>query len=229
MNFRHYSFDLWLTLIKSNPEFKCKRSAYFYRYFNFQNKSLQEVSQIFRQVDLMCNYINECTGKNIDSDEMYLIVINLLNDGKINLQSIDIQSLYAEMESLLFNYLPQVYCNETCKVLDSIKQRSGTTLNILSNTGFIKGQTIRKVLKEIEVEEYFDFQIYSDEVGISKPNGQIFRHVLQVVNKNNSSVNPNEVIHVGDNPIADIKGAVDAGMAGFLINSNNESISRLLN
>lgn len=38
--FKHYSFDLWLTLIKSNPEFKLKRTIFFYDKFNRLKKSL---------------------------------------------------------------------------------------------------------------------------------------------------------------------------------------------
>ena len=61
--FRHYSFDLWLTLIKSNPAYKPERAGIFYRDYNSLNKSLEEIAAIFRQVDLMCNAINEKTGK----------------------------------------------------------------------------------------------------------------------------------------------------------------------
>ena len=31
----HYSFDLWLTLIKSNPLFKPARIEYFFENYNF--------------------------------------------------------------------------------------------------------------------------------------------------------------------------------------------------
>ena len=60
--YKHYSFDLWLTLIKSNPRFKQERTSYFYEKFNTKNKSIEEVALIFRQVDLMVNAINEKTG-----------------------------------------------------------------------------------------------------------------------------------------------------------------------
>ena len=40
--YKHISFDLWLTLIKSNPEFKSKRNLLFRDFFeicikNFKN------------------------------------------------------------------------------------------------------------------------------------------------------------------------------------------------
>lgn len=66
-SYRHYSFDLWLTLIRSNPAFKQKRTEYFHQNFNYSHKSIDEVALAFRQIDIMCNTINEKTGKNIDA------------------------------------------------------------------------------------------------------------------------------------------------------------------
>ena len=73
--YRHYSFDLWLTLIKSNPAFKTERTRIFFEDYNIAGKSIEEVAAAFRRVDLLGNAINERTGKNIDSDELYLMVI----------------------------------------------------------------------------------------------------------------------------------------------------------
>ena len=70
--YKHYSFDLWLTLIKSNPNFKKERALFFHKNFNSKKKNIEEIEKIFRQVDIICNSINEKTGKNIDADEMYL-------------------------------------------------------------------------------------------------------------------------------------------------------------
>lgn len=225
--YRHYSFDLWLTLIKSNPLFKQQRSRLFHQQFNTQGKPLAEVEYIFRQVDVMVNSINETTGKNIDAEEMYLMVISLMNDNKICLQDIDIQTLYRQMENLLFEYLPVIYCVNTGNVLSYVKAQDNCTLSILSNTGFIKGSTLRKVLKELAIGQYFNFQLYSDEAGLSKPNKAFFQLMLNEV----MALRPlplNEIIHIGDNPKADIWGAEMAGINSMLVNSNNTSIIKLI-
>ncbi len=227
--YRHYSFDLWMTLIRSNPSFKVARTKYFFTKFNYYKKTLEEISKIFREVDIMCNSINERSGKNIDANEMYLMVISLINNHSIDLQQVDIMSLYDEMEQLLFNYIPEIYCSDTRIVLNSLKNRSGTTLNILSNTGFVKGRTLRKVLKEIDLCNYFDFQIYSDEEGLSKPDKQLFQKVISQVCQLHNSITLKEIVHIGDNPVADIKGANEAGIESLLINSNELSILKLLN
>ena len=227
--YQHYSFDLWLTLIKSNPSFKIERAKIFFNKFNSKKKSLEEVQWIFRQVDLMCNAINETTGGNIDAEEMYLMVISMINDHQIALKEIDIAGLYEEMDLLLFEHLPCVYCTDTKEVLEKVKEQQGTTLNILSNTGFIKGRTLRRILGMIELSHYFDFQLYSDELGMSKPNKYIFQELLKNISEiRKMQVNPVSVIHIGDNPVADIEGAKAMGIESLLINSNQTSILSLV-
>lgn len=226
--YKHYSFDLWLTLIKSNPLFKKRRSLYFYEKFNFQQKSLPEVEAVFRQVDIMCNTINERTGKNIDADEMYLMVISQTNDNRVNLHDIDTEALYRKMEALLFNYLPQLYCDRTAGVLHHLKEQSATT-NILSNTGFIKGSTLRHVLHLLGIGQYFDFQLYSDELGYSKPNPAFFGLMIDQAMILNPAMELTDIVHTGDNPLADIAGAQAMGLNTMLVNSNQTSITCLTN
>ena len=230
MRYQHYSFDLWLTLIRSNPLFKEERTKYFHQKFNHQHKTIEEVAFIFRQVDLMVNAVNEKTGKNIDADEMYLMVISLLNDGMLLLPDINWILLEEEMESLLFKHLPLVYNNETIKTLQNICQNGKSTVSILSNTGFISGKILRKVLKKLNLDSYFDFQLYSDEVGMSKPNPEFFKLMLnQVAVIRKTDVDLNQIIHVGDNEISDVKGANAVGIKSLLVNSNNQTIYSLIN
>lgn len=224
--YQHYSFDLWLTLIKSNPLFKQRRAAIFHQNFNTLGKSLSEVESIFRQVDLMVNSINETTGKNIDAEEMYLMVISIINDNKICLQDVDVQSLYQQMETLLLEHMPLIYCDRTAEVLAFLKDEPGITANLLSNTGFIKGITLRKVLNHLGIHQYFDFQLYSDEAGLSKPNKAFFQLMLDEVAKL-KTVQPSQILHIGDNPKADIWGAEMAGVSSLLVNSNDTSILTL--
>lgn len=228
MPYQHYSFDLWLTLIKSNPYFKIERTKIFHRDFNPTGKSIDEVAKAFRQVDLMCNAVNENTGKNIDADEMHLMVISLINDNQLSLADIDAAKLYQDMEKLLFYYMPVVYSSVTIPTLQHLKQQSGSTFSLLSNTGFIKGVTLRKILAELKMNEYFDFQLYSDEAGMSKPNPALFDLMLQHIKQINKNINLNSIIHIGDNPKADIEGANAAGIKSLLINSNNQSILSLI-
>jgi len=220
-NYQHFSFDLWLTLIRSNPAFKEKRAVFFHQHFNYRNLSVDSVKHTFRQVDIMCNLINEKTGKNIDADEMYLMVLSTMNEGDARVWDIDIEKLYAEMETLVFEYLPIAYCDRTLAALAHLKQNKTVTTGILSNTGFIRGVTLRKVLNQIGIDRYIDYQLYSDEAGMSKPNPEFFKMMLDQLSAHHTEIDLTRVVHIGDNPIADIAGATAAGLHSRLINSNN--------
>ncbi len=228
---KHFSFDLWFTLIKSNPTFKKERALYFSKKFNTFKKPVDEVELIFRNIDLLCNSINEKTGKSIEAEEMYLMVIYHLNNSLQPFTDIDINSLYKDMEELIFKYTPTVFSTQTPSILDKIKQNSDTTLNILSNTAFIKGSTLRTIINHLDLSKYFNFQIYSDEVGFSKPHEEMYNILLYNIFtiRKNSNILLSEILHVGDNLIADIYGAKSAGINAFQINSNDKIITNIFN
>ena len=227
--FKHYSFDLWLTLIKSNPSFKIERAKYFHSNYNPLGKSIEEVSAVFRNVDLMVNGINEKSGLNIDAEEMYLMVISILNDYRTNFSDVNVNDLYLIMEALVLEHIPEIYCAESLGVLLKIKDKGKSTISLLSNTGFIKGITLRKILHHLKIDQVLDFQLYSDEVRMSKPNPKFFQMMIDTIDRNrHPTIDLHEIIHIGDNPIADCKGADSLGIASLLINSNNLKISHLL-
>lgn len=227
--YQHYSFDLWLTLIRSNPAFKPERAQHFHRYFNFKRKPLEEIVKVFRQVDTMCNSINERTGGNITAEEMYLMVISQINDHSIDLKEIDVTALYQAMEDLLMAYPPMMYCDDTLGVLHQLK-RERATITLLSNTGFIKGPTLRKVLRGLGLDACLDHQFYSDEEGMSKPNQVFYQRMIdQAMSYHGRNMQLNRIVHVGDNPYADIAGANATGIHSLQINSNELTIKTLLN
>lgn len=227
--FKHYSFDLWLTLIKSNPSFKIERAKYFHSNYNPLGKSISEVSAVFRNVDLMVNGINEKSGLNIDAEEMYLMVISILNNYSTDFSRVNVGELYLTMEELVLANMPEMYCTESLGVLFKLKEDGRSTVSLLSNTGFIKGITLRKILKHLMIDQVMDFQLYSDEVRMSKPNPRFFKLMIDTIDRNKHlSLSPQEIIHIGDNPIADCKGANSAGIQALLINSNHLTINHLL-
>lgn len=208
----HFSFDLWLTLIKSHPEFKAKRVELFSTFFNL-NLPLYEVANAVKYYDDLCNTINEVSGGNIDTFEIYLMILGSL---KIDIKTISKQSLqefYDKSEALFLEYKPVIIFENLHQFFQRIKSE-GKTINVLSNTGFIKGSTMRKFLKTEKLDQYIDFQIYSDETICSKPNPKIFEEVKNRVNK---ELPLTQILHIGDNEVADYQGAKDFGFDAFLL------------
>lgn len=91
-------------------------------------------------------------------------------------------------------------------------------IGILSN-GFIDVQ-YRK-LSSSGLDKYVQRMIISDEIGIQKPDQRIFDYALNEV-----GATADEVILIGDNPDADIKGAIEAGWKAIYFNRKNKPITQ---
>ncbi len=217
---KHYSFDLWLTLIRSNPEFKKERIRHFTLNYNSCNKSEFEIKVIFETVDKMCNAINQKTGGNICSDEMYLMTLHLINEGNLEMQNFELNQLKLEMEFLFFKYPPIPIYESILNELIELKKRTKATFNIASNTAFIEGKLLRKLLNNIGFAPLFEFQIYSDEIGFSKPNLAFYSKMYSEVELLYNQLKKNEIAHIGDNIIADIEGAQSFGIKAIDINKH---------
>ena len=213
--YRHISFDLWMTLIKSDPEFKKKRDLLFREYFSV-DKSAEEVSAVIRKYDLLTNTINEKVGRNFDTFEIYYLIIDALSVDIEKFSITQLYEFYSHTEDLLMQHKPVLLNDDIPSVLHQLRD-SGKTMNILSNTAFIKGSTLRKLLGHYNLERFFSFQIYSDETGFSKPNHKIFEQAYQQKLSEDPEVQKKEILHVGDNIIADYNGALDFGFDAFLL------------
>jgi putative hydrolase of the HAD superfamily len=209
----HFSFDLWLTLIKSHPEFKTKRVELFSSFFNVE-KPMNEVAKTVKYYDDLCNTINEVTGGNIDTFEIYLMILGSLDVDVKLLTKEKLNEFYSKSEELFLEYRPVVIFENIHNFFEDIKNQ-GKTINILSNTGFIKGKTMRKFLIHEKLDQYIDFHIYSDEINCSKPNPLIFQEVKN--NIKDQDLPLHQILHIGDNLVADYQGAKDFGFSAHLL------------
>jgi putative hydrolase of the HAD superfamily len=103
---KHYSFDLWLTLIKSNPEFKARRDLMFYELCNPCDCSLEEVSGIIRKIDIHSNEISEITQIHIPCERMICDILYALGNTDVTYNTImviknRIQSLFIQFFSII--------------------------------------------------------------------------------------------------------------------------------
>lgn len=222
--YRHYSFDLWSTLIRSNPEFKVQRDSLFFERYNPKGLSLEEVRLKIREIDVQSSSLCDKVGMH---NPVELIVGTILT--KIGYKPVDpdvIATIVGNIQALFLTYLPFPYDSDTKSVLETLKD-SGCTINILSNTGFITGETLRAALAEIGLLDCFDAEIFSDEEHISKPNPIMFKRICAAFPECHGYIKTGEILHVGDNPVAD-GGSVRVGIPYFQINSNDRTIKDLL-
>ena len=92
------------------------------------------------------------------------------------------------------------------KALSALRE-SGYTLALVSNTMRTPGATLRKILERFGLLRCFAHTVFSDEIGIRKPDPAIFLGALRAIGGE-----PSTAIHVGDDGLLDVGGARAAGM-----------------
>jgi putative hydrolase of the HAD superfamily len=92
-------------------------------------------------------------------------------------------------------------------ILESLNAR-GIALAVVSNIMRTPGDVLEHVFRRARALEPLKLLTFSDECGIRKPDPEIFHLTLRQI-----GVAPEEAVHVGDDPILDVEGARDAGMA----------------
>lgn len=216
--FEHLSFDLWLTLIKSNPEFKSAKVEYIRQNYNPQSWSADSINETMRKVDRECTRLCEITGRNFDPLYMWgLILLEIgYERGSKTLTEGKLYEIHRTVQDLYLKYPPLLYSDETLPTLE-ILYKNTELMTIGSNTGFVIGKSVRKALKELGILQFFRGEVFSDECGWAKPNEKFFEEVIKL-----SHCSISHVMHIGDNPVADLEGPEQVGINAFII--NNEKI-----
>ena len=71
-----------------------------------------------------------------------------------------------------------------------------------------------------DAAEYFDFAFLAEDIGASKPHPDMFQAALK-----QAGVAPEDIIHVGDDPEHDVRGARNMGMHTIWVNTRHKEWS----
>lgn len=114
------------------------------------------------------------------------------------------EPLLLEADERLFGPNQTVFklYEDTLPALQEMKDRSWRML-VVSNWDY----SLPWVLDILGLSAFFEFAIPSLTVGVEKPDPKIFEIALSKLN-----LGAEEVVHVGDNPIDDVQGAIGAGL-----------------
>lgn len=96
---------------------------------------------------------------------------------------------------------------ETKPILAGLRRRD-FRLGVVSNATDLA----RKVLDNLDLTRLFDFVLISSEVGIRKPNPEIFRMAAR-----KAETAPNRAMYIGDRFTTDVLGAARVGMNAVLL------------
>lgn len=106
------------------------------------------------------------------------------------------------------NYQPQdVIPEDVFPTLSALRQ-AGFTLGLLTN----RSNPADEYLAGVGLTEYLDFYISAGQVGVWKPDPEIFYYAMGAARSF-----PQQTIYIGDNYFADVVGARNAGITPILI------------
>jgi putative hydrolase of the HAD superfamily len=82
---------------------------------------------------------------------------------------------------------------------------------------------LRLILQHLGISKFFAHIFISSEIGADKPDPEIFRRALKLID-----LKPNEVLHVGDDPQRDWEAASAAGLSVFRVDRPKNSLRDLI-
>lgn len=212
------SFDIWKTLLDSNHEYKDKRAEAISKALCKTDIGLEEMHKVIKQADDALDKQTEIDGNQYGLKERLYAIYDLLDDEvRVDEMTDRVVDKYDAVSlDLISKYLPLVIEPDLLETLKKLKIL-GIEMAVVSNTGFIEGKHMRMALEKLGILPFMRLQLFSNEVGMAKPDKKIFEAILT-----ETGYSPDQILHIGDNKIADYDGARKAGLRSVFLTNNTD-------
>jgi putative hydrolase of the HAD superfamily len=168
-----------------------------------------------RAYDDSAGYLGRLWAKNRDVavDEHVRAILGAV-DGKLAARvPPDVMTALIDAYARPILMVPPAVDDGARLALERLREQ-GLALAVVSNTMRTPGTTLRKLLERFGLLASFAHATFSDEVGVRKPDAEIFALTLRALH-----VEPAAAVHVGDDPILDVLGARRAGLRTIQVTS----------
>jgi glucose-1-phosphatase len=167
----------------------------------FENKGVLNFKEMYSQVGANDLFKKLETGA-IDEKDFYKAINHLTG---LNLNDEEIESAW--------NAMLLTFRETSIKFLEKI--RRSHKIFLLSNTNFIHLKAFRKIYERLQraesFESLFEKAYYSCEMGLRKPDQDIYQYVLA-----ENRLNPNATLFIDDS-VQNVDSAVTTGMKGLVL------------
>jgi FMN phosphatase YigB (HAD superfamily) len=214
------TIDIWETIIgeKNFSSFSKTRRELKYRYsydylLNFSKKI--DYSKLVLAHDFVADEINKFSRFHSDKSfyDWVEIFINKIDKRLITKLNPDaIISLGNVLDRAFLEHPPEIF-DGTHELLDFCRSKN-LKIGIISNTGFNSPNVYKDFFSKNDL--FYDTISLSNELETAKPHSKIFLKTLKELD-----TLPENSIHFGDNPVADVLGAINVGMEAVLVSKNN--------
>lgn len=220
------SLDFWGTVAVFNPEYAKARTAYLAELFNLPEDEAHARYQLIKRT---CDAEAEKKGAAITP----LRAVKQMLEGS-RVQKTALQVL-EDIEGLVRAH-PPIMNDDIKGTIFDLQRYKGYVVGVSSNTNFIRGALVHD-LHDVD----WDFEVYSDELGVSKPDPDFFGVVIREGRRAfeqrypdwrgtsypDGRLSVHDMLHIGDNSVCDQRGARAAGMMGWLTKSPQETLGYL--
>jgi len=208
---RAVTFDLWETLIKDVPEseplLRARRNGDIADVLRRAGLKPDPVAlehahrEVWVRMDAVWKLRRDLS--TLEQTRLYLEIA--LGDEARRLPAAVLDEAAERYGEALLHHPPRTI-DGAAEVLDHVRAR-GLRVALICNTGRTPGRVLRVILGRFGIAGRIDSFCFSNELGICKPDPEIFRLALSPL-----GVRPDEAIHVGDRPDLDLAGARAAGL-----------------
>jgi putative hydrolase of the HAD superfamily len=203
------TFDLWETLLFEKDGDSNRRNAARYRHL-MEALNILGLGVTINQVEAaskqVISRLLEVWSRNEDVShvEQLELLVKFVSNNSVALKREWVEDLSSAYVSPFFDVPP--YLNPDAEsVLEELVE-AGKRVGLICNTGLTPGFALRRFLGSEGVLEFFDFLVFSDEVGFRKPEQRVFDLAARKLGVDSCSA-----VHVGDNLRVDVYGAKNAG------------------
>jgi putative hydrolase of the HAD superfamily len=203
------TFDLWETLLFERDGYSARRS--FARCQNLAGAfktlgvkvTVEKIDAALKETTSSLLKVWD-TNRDITHLDQIRLIVKHVSGGSVVAKDEWISSLSPAYVSAFFEVPP--YLNPDAHRVLRWLSNENMSVGLICNVGLTPGFGLRRFLEDQGVAGYFDVMIFSDEVGVRKPDPRIFHLVAEKFN-----LKPYEVVHVGDNLRVDVWGAKNVG------------------
>jgi putative hydrolase of the HAD superfamily len=209
---RAIAFDLWETLITNTPD--VSRQQHRLRVERMERilaesgstATAERIEDAHRRVWQRCHELYWSVDKDISCRKQ---IDHFLESLEIEpFDEPTMQALEEAYANVAVEILPSLVPGAP-EIVAELKRRS-YLLGLISNTGRTPGYALRTILDRLELSQFFDAMVFSNEHGECKPQRSIFETLRKSL-----GVEFDEMLFVGDNLYVDVHGAQRCGMIGI--------------
>lgn len=205
------SCDIWRTLLVGNSAFTRPRLRRTFDLLGHPGIDVEKLRTAYMRANKFYNEESERQLRDFGLSERLEMMYQDLGimssvPGESALRAIQVEVGKLRLQP---DFMPTFIEPDLPETLRALRDQ-GLALGLLSNTGIDNEVVMESVLRKLGIWDFFDVHLFSCEDGRAKPHPELFRHMAKRLR-----AEPQQVLHIGDNPNADCR-ATEAGLHAVL-------------